>query len=217
MSVEAAPARLCRVETGTSAQMLAKIIRVLFPDAETVADLTFGSGAFWKPAPAHLAVTGVDLDPARAPHVVADFTRLPFSDASFDLCVFDPPYITETGAGSLIGRRFGSYPSTPSMRASVEAGAREAWRVARIGVVVKVMDYCHASRLVRMGRWVEDAIPAELYDVAYLASRAKVEDRKWSRRGSQLSVRSTATTWLVWRRDGAIHKRRAVPMLLEAR
>jgi hypothetical protein len=207
--MERPTAPLRRVMTGTSAEMVASLLAVLLPDAQTVLDMTHGSGKFWTGADA-VRVTGIDLDPTRARDVVADFTRLPFGARPLDVCIFDPPYITEAGAGSLIGQRFGSYPTIPELRVAVMAGAAEAWRVSRLGVIVKVMDYCHASRLVRMSRWVEEAIPADLYDVAYLTSRGKVEDEKWSRRGAQLSVRSNATTWMVWRRDGVVHKRRPV-------
>lgn len=199
--------RLARVERGTGAELLERLFRVLLPDARTVLDATFGNGKFWD-GRLPLSVVGVDINPARARDVCADFTRLPFRDGAFDVTIFDPPYVTEAGNDGLIGRRFGSYPTIADLRAAVQAGAQEAWRVSRIGVVVKVMDYVHASRLVRMSRWVEDAIPADLYDVAYLESRSKLEDPKWSRAGGQLSVRSTATTWLVWRKDGAVHKRR---------
>lgn len=198
---------LRRVETGSSAAMTAKLLRVLFPDAETVLDATWGRGNFWRGVDS-VRVTGVDISSHGRPSVVADFRRLPFGAGAFDVAVFDPPYITEAGAGSVIGRRFGSYPSIPALHVAVRRGALEAWRVSRIGIIVKVMDYVHASRLVRMSRWVEDAIPAELFDLAYLISGSKVEDEKWSRVGGQLSVRSTATTWLVFRKDGPVHKRR---------
>jgi hypothetical protein len=201
-------ATLARIAVGSSAEALARILDVLLPDARTALDTTWGNGAFWGPLTAHLDVTGLDRDPSRARDVCGDFTRLPFADGAFDVAIFDPPYLTEAGRESVVRRRFGSFASVPALRDAVGRGAAEAWRVSRLGVIVKVMDYCHASRLVRMTRWVEDAVPADLYDVVHLTSRSKVEDGKWSRVGGQLSVRSNATTWLVWRHDGAVHRRR---------
>lgn len=201
---------LTRIMRGSSADMVAHLLRVLLPDARTALDMTWGRGGFWKYSTARVAETGLDLSPHGRPDVVGDFTRLPFRDGSFDVAVFDPPYVTEAGKDGVIGKRFGSYATMADLEAAVRAGSAEAWRIARVGVIVKVMDYCHASRLVRMSRWVEETIPVELFDVAYLESPAKVEDPKWSRRGSQLSVRSTATTWLVWRKDGPVHKRRTL-------
>lgn len=200
-------AALTRIATGTSAEMVARLFRVLLPDARTAVDMTWGRGRFWDGV-ADVRVIGLDISPHGRPAAVADFTWLPLADATVDVAVFDPPYLTEAGRGSAIRQRFGAYPSIPALQAAVQVGAREAWRVSRIGVVVKIQDYIHASRLVRMSRWVEEAIPADLYDVAHLLSQTKIEDEKWGRIGGQLSVRSNATTWLVWRKDGAVHKRR---------
>lgn len=202
---------LARIERGTSANMVTRLLAVLLPDARTVLDSTFGSGKFWDGS-ATVSVVGMDLNPARARDVCADFTRLPFLDDAVDVVLFDPPYLSNTSKArtSLIGERFGSYRTEAESRLAIQAGAREAWRVARIGVIVKVMEQIHGSRLVRMSRWVEDAVPAELFDLVYLESPAKVEDPKWTKHGPPLSVRSTATTFLVWRKDGPTHRRRHV-------
>lgn len=199
---------LTRIMRGSSAAVLADLLHVLLPDARTVLDATYGSGRFWDGSTG-LAVIGMDLNPDRAPHVRGDFTRLPFRDGSVDAVIFDPPYVTDAGVRSIMRARFGAFEGVAELRAAVEAGTREAWRVARIGIVVKVQTYVHASRLVRMPRWVEDAIaPADLFDEVYLESPTKAEDGKWARKGEQLSVRSNATTFLVFRKDGAVHKRR---------
>lgn len=203
-----APA-LSRISAGSSSETVSRLLAVCFPDAATICDATWGRGRFWVGS--DLSVTGVDISPHGRPDVIGDFRHLPFRDETFDVAIFDPPYLTETGRDSLVAARFGSYPTIPALHVAVRRGALEAWRVSRLGVIVKVMDYCHASRLVRMTRWVEDAIPADLYDYVNLTSRSKPEDPKWQRVSpQQLSVRSNATTFLVWRKDGPIHKRRAI-------
>lgn len=211
----AAGAPLTRVMHGSSAEMTAHLLAVLLPDARTALDSTWGRGGFWKPAPAGIEVIGLDASPHGRPSVVGDFRHLPFRDGAFGAVIFDPPYLSNTSKGgtSLMDRRFGSYRTEFEAKQTIQDGVREAWRVAGVGVIVKVQDHVHNNRLCRMTRWVEDAIPADLYDVAYLVSPSKPEDPKWTKHGPQLSVRSNCTAWLVWRKDGAIHKRRGTRWL----
>ena len=54
--------RLYTIEDGTSAQAVARLLAVLFPDARTVLDATYGHGRFWD-GTAPVEVTGMDLDP----------------------------------------------------------------------------------------------------------------------------------------------------------
>lgn len=203
--------RLRTFEEGSSAWAVSRLLTVLFPDARTVLDVTFGSGNFWSAAhPVGVVVTGMDRNPARARHVCADFTRLPFKAGAFDVTIFDPPYITDAGKDSVMRARFGSFASVADLKAAVTAGAAESWRVSRLGVLVKIQDYKHASQLVRMSRWVEDAIPADLYDFMHLRSSSKIIDGKW---GPQLSLYTAHSTFLAFRHDGPIHRRRRVASL----
>lgn len=198
--------RLRTVEDGTSAQAISRLLAVLFPDARTVLDMTYGSGNFWDSS-APVTVTGMDRNPSRARDVCADFTRLPFAAGAFDVAIFDPPYLTDAGVRSVMRACFGSFANVADLRAAVEAGAREAWRVSRLGIIVKTQNHKHGSRFVHMTRWVEDALwPTELYDELHLRSPSKIEDGKWS--GPQLSLRSAHATFQVFRHDGPIHRRR---------
>lgn len=205
---------LYTVESGTSAQVVAKMLRVLFPDASTVCDMTFGSGSFWRGTDTGVMVTGIDINPDRARDVCADFTRLPFADGAFCVAIFDPPYLANVSKANpgLMGRRFGSYDSVDDVRDAVVAGCREAWRVARIGTIVKVQNHTHASRSVRMTRWVEDAMPHDAYGEVELARPHKLLDPKWS---DQLSVYSNSATFLAYRHGDQRHIRRRRSAALE--
>jgi hypothetical protein len=198
--------RLYSVSHGTNAQVVADILRVSFPDARTLVDTTYGKGQFYSPEyPIHPTVMGLDLDPSRARDGVGDFRALDFPDGSFDVAIFDPPYIWDTGKTkpSIIGSRFGSFASEAEANASIEAGAREAWRVARLGVVIKVMDQIHNQRAFWLSRWVWDALPVEPYDQVIRVEPRKI--RPWKR---QLSVWRNHTTFWIYRKDGAVHRAR---------
>lgn len=198
---------LYTAQVQTNANATAGLLRVLFPDATTVIDMTYGKGMFWD-GKASVSVIGIDLDPDRARDVCADFTRLPFRDGAFDVAIFDPPYQWDMGhgKGSIIGNLFGTYESEDAAKRAVQLGSREAWRVSRIGVLVKVQNYIHASRLVHMTRWVEDAIPSPLYDELHLVNPRKLIAPRWK---SQLSVYRNHSTFLAFRHGDQTHKRRA--------
>lgn len=191
----------------TNAKAVDGLLRVIFPDAETVLDATYGKGMFWRGVKPSVRVVGLDRNPAGHPHVVGDFTALPFADGAFDVCIFDPPYQWDMGRGkgSIIGNLFGTYESERHARETVQLGAQEAWRTARLGVLVKVQNYIHASRLVHMTRWIEDAIPSPLYDELHLITPRKLICPRW---GSQLSVYRNHSTFLAFRRGDQRHIRR---------
>jgi hypothetical protein len=107
-----------------------------------------------------------------------------------------------------MGRRFGTYRSA-ELEPAVRAGCREAWRVACLGVVVKVCDQVHGQRFVRMSGWVIDEL-GEPYEVVHAVRPRALEDPKW--RMPQLSARNNGATYLVFRKDGSRHvRRRGIP------
>lgn len=201
---------LYTVESMTSAEAVERLLGLLFPDANTVLDTTYGSGSFWRGSTADVTVTGLDISPGRARHVCGDFTRLPFRDNAFDVVIFDPPYHTDVGKAkaSATHKRFGSFATLSDLRGAVQLGTAEAWRVSRLGVIVKVQDYIHASRAVWMSLWVHGAIPVEPFDVLHVRRQAgKILSPRWN---DQLSVYRNHATYWVYRKDGAIHRRRKV-------
>ena len=71
----------------------------------------------------------VDLNPATRPHVVADATRLPFRDRTFDTVIADPPYSPEMAENLY---------ATPYL--SVPKLLKEAARVVKPGGYVLLLD-----------------------------------------------------------------------------
>ena len=193
----------------SSAEIVAGMLRVLYPDARTVLDATHGNGRFWDGA-ASARVTGLDLDRTREPDVVGDFRGLPFRADAFDVVIFDPPYHTDMGRGkpSAMGSRFGHVATIADLQTMLVAGCLEARRVSRLGCIVKVQDYIHAARLVRMSAWVEAAL-GEPFDFVHQARKHKIRDRKWSR---QLSAWRNHATYWAFRWDGPVHRARAAAL-----
>ena len=203
--------RLYTVETGDGAAIVGRIIDVLFPDAESVIDATYGNGQFWTGS--RRSVVGMDRNPARARDVCGDFTRLPFRTGAADLVVFDPPYITNPSkAGTCqMADRFGAYPSLLAMQASVEAGCREAWRVARLGVLIKVQDQIRGARWVEMTEWVRQAIGQPPYQrIDAIRNAPKIRGANWT---DQLSAYGNGATYLAFRHGDQRHIRRRRPAL----
>ena len=66
-----------------------------------------------------------------APDVVADFTKMPYPDGSFDLVVFDPPHMrgTEARKGGVMGRSYGLL--FDGWEDDLSAGFGECFRVLR--------------------------------------------------------------------------------------
>jgi hypothetical protein len=183
--------------------VVALILRVFFPDAETALDMTYGSGGFWDGS-AHVSVTAHDVDPARAPHGAADFRDLRYPDESFDVPLFDPPHLADSSTGSIMGDRFGTYPDA-DLRGVVQDGVREAWRLARLGCIVRVTDHVHGQRFVMQSAWVRDVVGQDPYDVVHQTRSHAMVDPKWN---EQLSAYSNGSTYLVFRKDGPLHRRR---------
>lgn len=195
--------RFCQPDL-SAATIVTLILRVAFPDAATALDATYGGGAFWDGS-AHVAVTGVDLNPARAPSGAADFRNLPYPDASFDVVLFDPPHLADAGDASVMRERYGTYVDA-DLQPVIQDGCREAWRVARLGIIVKVTDHIHGQRFTSETDWVRTAIDCPLYDVVYQTRAGAFIDPKWE---GQLSAYNNGSTYLIFRKDGPLHVRRS--------
>ena len=152
------------VQTGSNAELIAAVAELYLDGAESVLDVTFGRGKWWERyRPEHfrghdLATDGVD------------FTALPYEDDSWDVVVFDPPYIATGSPTNTLAEatrahreRYGTdgYRSVPALDALIRAGLGECCRVARQQVICKCMDFVAGPELV-MGHVKVLAWAAEL-------------------------------------------------------
>jgi len=182
--------------------IVTQILRVYFSDAETALDTTGGDGGFWDGSE-HLSVTLLIRDPLRSDG--PDFRDLDWEDDSVDVVLMDPPHLADAGADAIMGGRFGTYPDG-HLEEVIRDGCREAWRVARLGVIVKVTDHVHAQRYVLESDWVRNAIGREPFDEVYQVRGEAMIDPKWE---EQLSAYNNGSTYLIFRKDGDRHVRRA--------
>ena len=146
---------------GGNAALFPQILALHLPDGARVADVTYGSGVFWKqvtPGRYHLLAT--DLADG------TDCRALPYADASMDALVLDPPYLegllrdkAETRGGQGSHAQFRSYYSNGNEPAGTGrwhqavldlylSAAAEAHRVLRDhGIfIVKCQDEVSANR-----------------------------------------------------------------------
>jgi hypothetical protein len=73
---------------GGNAELFARILALHVAPGATVADVTYGEGAFWRDVPAgRYRLLASDLKTG------TDFRHLPHADASLDALVLDPPYM----------------------------------------------------------------------------------------------------------------------------
>jgi hypothetical protein len=83
---------------GSNMDVFPQILELYVDSGSTVADVTYGNGAFWKLIPEHRYRSfNSDLHPKSAEVVRADARDLPYEDGSFDCVVFDPPYMHTPG------------------------------------------------------------------------------------------------------------------------
>lgn len=116
------------------------------------ADLTWGSGGFWKGQPHATPKVRMDLAPAHESlaNVQADIRALPFKPGSLTSCVVDLPFIHAPGKASVMGQRFSGYPSQRALNElHWEAANQISWVMAPGGLVVwKCQDIIESSKQV---------------------------------------------------------------------
>lgn len=170
---------------GGNADLIQQVARLYASDPQTtIADVTFGKGAFWKKTP-HLRITGSDL--LTVPERPYDFGNLPYEDRSFDVVVFDPPYIHSPG-DHMTDNRYQNAATTKGfyyddIRDLYRVGIKEAARVARSQIWAKCKDQVSAGKQ----RWLHNHILTDAEaiglvgrDLFILDATSRVPNGRWS-------------------------------------
>lgn len=141
---------------GVNADVFRHVLDLYVESGATVADVTYGSGAFWR------KVTRTDLSVLPTDLVDGvDCRQLPYEDGSLDAVVLDPPYMHTPGQGAHVGHQNfeAYYRNNATANASgskyheavlelyFDAG-KEAARVLKSGgiLIVKCQDEVCANR-----------------------------------------------------------------------
>ena len=106
------------IRRGNSADCIKDIFTIIFPEAKMVADVTYGTGRFWK-WDHKLDIVGFDIEPQMEGVIKADYRRIPLSPKSVDVLCLDPPFLWTPGLNRIMGtKRFftGSEPVTADKR-----------------------------------------------------------------------------------------------------
>lgn len=187
----------------SSSDACRRLVHLAFRDAHTVLDLTFAAGRFWEmPLPPVIGLTSNNLRADADTDLHLDFTATGLADGAYDLVVYDPPHIADGGEGSIMAARYGTVKGTAALRELVQAGAREAWRVSRVGVLVKVADSSHGSELCRLSAWVTDVLPVDPYVVLHTIRPGSLEDGRWV---AHRVPRNNGATFLAVRKSSHRH------------
>lgn len=156
------------VRSQRNGPLIAAAAQLWINDTDKVLDVTFGRGNFWTDyRPIYLTTN--DIEPVTGADHNADFRALPFIDGSFDVVVFDPPYIAQGGRDtSTIPDFMDAYGLVDVPKTVMEldvliwSGMLEACRVLAPGgrLFVKCMDYINGGRYVQgrhtVVRYAED-------------------------------------------------------------
>jgi hypothetical protein len=186
-----------------SAEAVRRLVHLAFRDAHTALDLTYARGAFWaEPLPPGLDLTSNNVDPASDGDLHLDFTATGLPAGAYDLVVYDPPHLADGGRASIMGTRYGTVKGMDVLRNLIGAGSREAWRVAAVGVLVKVADHAHQGEEQPLTDWVKAAVGAPVYTLLHSFRPGYLRDEK--HRAVRVP-RNNGATWLVFRRGGHRH------------
>ncbi len=118
-----------------------------------ILDATINGGRFWRNS--KRSVVGMDIDPRHNPDILADNTKMPLEDSSFDVIVYDPPHIPNQGKDNKkdFNTRFGlvlrsSKENHYTFTHTFPPFVREAHRVLKEEGILfcKITDYVHHHR-----------------------------------------------------------------------
>lgn len=185
-----------------------------FRDGVTIFDPTFGGGGFWRPdgartrsapvAPPGMTLVTNNLDPRAPTDYHVDYRRTGLPDAGYDVVVPDPPHTGDNGQGGHYADRYGGMAKgNAALIADVQALADEMWRLARVGMVFKVIRSSHGSEWVDLVDAVKAVIPVRPYFELTTVRPHWLPDPKWT---TQRVPRNNGAIYVVFRRDSHKHR-----------
>ena len=188
-----------RIGSYSSAETVRILLHCFFRDAHTCIDLTYGTGGFWKaPYPPGLALTTNNIDPEVSTDLHVDFTATGLPDDAFGVGVYDPPHLPHLGATAFMARRYGTVRSSSGFQSTIEAGALEAWRIARVGLIVKLVDSPNGGAYLPLTSWATEALGVRPCYVMHTVGRPSPRPK-----GEIPRVpRNNGADWLVFRKGG---------------
>jgi hypothetical protein len=188
-----------------SHEAVRRLIHLVFRDAHTALDLTAGqTDAFWRdPLPPGLRVVTNNPDSSSRTQLHLDFTATGLEAGAYDLVVYDPPHLADGGKASIMATRYGTVRGTAALRNLIVAGALEGWRVAAVGLLVKLADHAHGGEHHLLADWVKAVIPMRPYTVMHTFKTVSLEDRKWK---AERVPRNNGAVYLAFRKDGHRHR-----------
>jgi hypothetical protein len=188
-----------RIGSYSSAEALRILLHCFLRDAHTAVDLPYGAGQFWKPPhPPGLTVTTNNIDASTSTDLHVDFTATGLPDAAFGVGIYDPPHLPHLAPTSFMARRYGTVRSSAGFQAMIEAGTLEAWRIASVGIVVKLPDFPNGGAYLPLTSWATEALGVSPCYVMHTVGRPS------PRPNGEIGrvPRNNGADWLVFRKDG---------------
>lgn len=117
------------VHQGTNSGLIKKVADLYFNDEDSIADVTYGKGVFWKSVDkSKYNVVGTDIKTG------IDFRQLPYENEAFEHSVIDPPYARITNLKGMVDcyntTRFTTHEEIIKL---YEDGLKELKRVTKSG------------------------------------------------------------------------------------
>jgi len=135
----------------TNAHLIEDVASLYIRDEDTVLDLTYGEGIFWKIFKPKFLI-GCDINPDKSPvGCSVDFTNTGFDSDSIDVVVLDPPYKLNGTPDPSVDARYGVDITTnwKDRYQLIYDGLKEADRLAKSGglVMLKCQDQVCSGKI----------------------------------------------------------------------
>jgi len=118
---------------GKNADLIHVVSNLYLRRGDAVLDLTYGRGVFWRYVDLTLyAFDYIDINPAMMPPHRGDFHAVDRPSASFDVVVFDPPYMHNPGQ-PIVNDRYRNAETHGAARRALELVDEQEFTVTHVG------------------------------------------------------------------------------------